>query len=238
MRLSKPLSITALTVAITAGASAQRGQDPINRIREADIKADLFALAGDAMRGREGGTLDEMTASAWVAERAREAGLQPAGDNGTYFQFFPLERYRVSASSPVTIGGKKLVMGRDVVTDAVVLANVDAPIVVADADALAGPGSQGQGAHGAIRAASRSASGQAAPPAGRARRAGRSSHVRAHIQRAVANPARPPSSSSSPTNRKTSGSASPFRSRAAPTRSIPTARPNSARRRAACRCSM
>ena len=96
-------------------AHAQRAGDPIDRIREADLKADLFALAGDAMRGREGGTLDEMTASAWVAERAREAGLQPAGDNGTYFQFFPLERFRVSASSTVTLGGKALRMGRDVV---------------------------------------------------------------------------------------------------------------------------
>ena len=89
-------------------------QDPIDKIREADLKADLFALAGDAMRGREGGTLDEMTASVWVAEHAREAGLLPAGDNGTYFQFFPLERFRVSASSTVTLGGKSLRMGRDV----------------------------------------------------------------------------------------------------------------------------
>jgi Zn-dependent M28 family amino/carboxypeptidase len=89
------------------------------------------------MRGREGGTLDEMTASAWVAERAREAGLQPAGDNGTYFQFFPLERYRVSASSIVTIGGKPLRMGRDVVTGAVVLADVDAAVVVATPDTAA-----------------------------------------------------------------------------------------------------
>jgi hypothetical protein len=32
----------------------------------------------------------------------------PAGDNGTYFQFFPLERFRVSASSPVSLGGKTL----------------------------------------------------------------------------------------------------------------------------------
>ncbi len=87
-------------------------------------------LAGDDMRGREGGTLDEMAASVWLAERAREAGLQPAGDNGTYFQFFPLERYRVSASSPVTLGGKKLVMGKDVVPDATLLANVDAPVAI------------------------------------------------------------------------------------------------------------
>src|SRR5204862_1474922 len=97
----------------------------------------LFALAGDAMGGGEGGTLDELTASAWIAERARQAGLLPAGDNGTYFQFFPLERFRVSASSPVAIGGKTLRMGRDVVTDNTVLASVDAPVVVAKAEALA-----------------------------------------------------------------------------------------------------
>src|SRR5262245_27928650 len=131
--LSAALVLAALT-------SAAAGQDPIDRIREADLKADLFALAGDAMRGREAGTLDEMTASAWVAERAREAGLLPAGDNGTYFQFFPLERFRVSATSSVTLDGKALRMGRDVVTDAIVAANVDAPVTVAPdekVDALA-----------------------------------------------------------------------------------------------------
>ncbi|MEO5898449.1 MAG: M28 family peptidase [Vicinamibacterales bacterium] len=115
---------------------AQRGGDAIERIREAEIKADLFALAGDDTRGREGGTLDELTASAWIAERARAAGLQPAGDNGTYFQFFPLERFRVSASSSVTLAGKALRMGTDVVTDAVVLAHVDAPTVLLNQEVL------------------------------------------------------------------------------------------------------
>jgi hypothetical protein len=123
----------ALAAVLAWGAvtlSAQRLTDPIARITEADLKRDLFALAGDEMRGREGGTLDEMAASVWLAERAREAGLQPAGDNGTYFQFFPLERYRVSASSPVTLGGKKLVMGKDVVPDATVMAHIDAPVTI------------------------------------------------------------------------------------------------------------
>src|SRR6187399_2505929 len=104
-----------LSPLLLLSASAQRGSDPIDRIREAEIKADLFALAGDDTRGREGGTIDELTASAWLAERARAAGLQPAGDNGTYFQFFPLERFRVSASSSVTLAGKALRMGHDVV---------------------------------------------------------------------------------------------------------------------------
>ena len=99
MRNTRRLLTLTFCVALVASGGA-RTQDPIDRITEADIKADLFTLAGDAMRGREGGTLDEMAASVWVAERAREAGLLPAGDNGTYFQFFPLERFRVSASRP------------------------------------------------------------------------------------------------------------------------------------------
>ena len=125
-------------LALAVGVGGAQVPDPIDRIREADLKADLFMLAGDAMRGREGGTLDEMAASVWLAERAREAGLQPAGDNGTYFQFFPLERFRVSASSQVTLGGKSLRMGRDVVPDATVLADVDAPVTIASSDVLTG----------------------------------------------------------------------------------------------------
>jgi Peptidase family M28 len=126
------LAAAFLVAAVASGGAG--AQDPMDRIREADLKADLFALAGDAMRGREAGTIDEMTASAWVAERARDAGLLPAGDNGTYFQFFPLERFRVSATSLVTLDGKVLRMGRDVVTDAIVTGVLDAPVTVAPDD--------------------------------------------------------------------------------------------------------
>ena len=130
---------TQLVVAALAVAAVGAAQpDPIERIREADLKRDLFELAGDALRGREGGTLDEMSASAWVAERAREAGLQPAGDNGTYFQFFPLQRLRVSPSSVVTLAGQALVMGRDVVPDAVIAAAVDGPVTAAAGDSVEG----------------------------------------------------------------------------------------------------
>ena len=132
-RVLRALAVVVAAVCVVDGAPLQ---DPIDKIREAEIKEDLFTLAGDAMRGREGGTLDEMAASVWVAERARAAGLQPAGDNGTYFQFFPLERLRVSGASTVTIGSTPLEMGRDVIVDAPVLAQVDASVVVASAEML------------------------------------------------------------------------------------------------------
>ena len=128
--------IVTAAMLLTAGA---RGQDPIERIREGEIRDDLFTLAGDAMRGREAGTVDEMAASVWLAERARAVGLQPAGDNGTFFQFFPLERMRVSTASVITLGGKPLQMGRDVIVDAPIVATVDAPVVTLAAETLTGP---------------------------------------------------------------------------------------------------
>ena len=79
-------------------------------IRPSDLRRDLFAMAGDAMRGREAGTLDELRASMWVAEQARAAGLQPGGDDGTFFQFWPMRRVRLTENSRVALaaGGDTL----------------------------------------------------------------------------------------------------------------------------------
>ena len=125
----RAVPMRALPLALAALAAC--GSDPIDRITEDDLRADLFALAGDDTFGREGGTLHELAASAWLAERARQAGLEPAGDNGTYFQFFPLERFRVSQGSRVSLGGTELRIGHDVVPSNAVLARVDALVGIA-----------------------------------------------------------------------------------------------------------
>ncbi len=118
------------------------GPDGIDEIRLDDLRDDLFALTGDATRGREGGTLDELDASVWLAERARDAGLEPAGDHGTYFQFFPLERFRVSAGSRMTLAGTELRFGDDVVSQNLVLARLEAPVLLlVDSAGVAAAGS-------------------------------------------------------------------------------------------------
>src|SRR5687768_4071689 len=114
----------------TAATDAASAPPALERITEADLRRDLFAMAGDEMRGREGGTLDEMRASVWVAERAREAGLEPAGDDGTYFQFFPLGRATQSDESVVIIGDNRLRFGRDFVLTMRTSAFVDGEIAV------------------------------------------------------------------------------------------------------------
>ena len=128
---SLPWILLAACAGHPAGTVAPAGGLPpgLAAIREDELKADLYALAGDHFLGRESGTLDELKASAWLAERARQAGLAPAGDDGTYFQFWPMARTRVSTSSKIQVGSTAF----PVTTDAVVLttgtAIVDAPLV-------------------------------------------------------------------------------------------------------------
>jgi hypothetical protein len=83
-------------------------------IKEADLRKDIFELGGDAFRGRRSGTIDELRAAAWVAQKAQEAGLKPAGDDGTYFQFLNLRRTRLGDNSTFSINGKNLALWIDV----------------------------------------------------------------------------------------------------------------------------
>jgi hypothetical protein len=137
------LALTALLAAPQARGSAQARPSKslapaLDAITEADLKRDMFAMAGDAMRGREAGTLDEMRATGWVAERAREAGLKPAGDDGTFFQWWPMRRSRLSENSQITVNGQALKPWKDVVVLSTQQSTVDLPIVfVDDTSALA-----------------------------------------------------------------------------------------------------
>jgi len=52
-------------------------------------------LGSDTLGGRDIGSAGHDYAGRWVAERLRAAGLEPAGDDGTYFQRFPVHESRV-----------------------------------------------------------------------------------------------------------------------------------------------
>lgn len=102
-------------------------------IRESDLRRDLFAMASPAMRGREGGTLDELRASMWVAEQYRKLGLQPAGDDGTWFQWFNITRTRVSqTSSRAAIGGRAAGLYTDIIPLASIPTEAAGPVLWVD----------------------------------------------------------------------------------------------------------
>ncbi len=71
-------------------------------IHDADTRAwwhTTEALSGDNMEGRDTGSAAYQRAASYVADRFKRAGLQPAGDNGTFFQTVPMHEVRLEPDS-------------------------------------------------------------------------------------------------------------------------------------------
>jgi hypothetical protein len=140
-RVSLAIGVTAVVAACAASTGGGGGSSPssaapgggppgLSEIKEADIRRDIFILGGDGFRGREAGTLDEMRATVWVAEEARKAGLEPAGDDGTYYQWWPMRRTVLSENSRVMVGDSSLRMSRDVMVSTPAASATMATVVV------------------------------------------------------------------------------------------------------------
>ena len=98
-------------------------------IKTADLKSDLYEFADAKFKGRSAGTLDELKAAAWLAEKYRAIGLKPAGDDGTYFQYFTLWRNYVSPQSTFFINEKPLVLWKDIAVAQMANIKIDAPVL-------------------------------------------------------------------------------------------------------------
>ncbi|HET7584267.1 MAG TPA: M28 family peptidase [Gemmatimonadaceae bacterium] len=122
----------------TRAASSSSGNFPgLSAIDSATLRSDLYTMASDSMRGREAGTMDELRAAAWVAMRARDAGLEPAGDDGTYFQFWPMRHtYLDMSASDVLLDGSPLVLQGSPNAVVVTLTDtaVDLPLIYVGSD--------------------------------------------------------------------------------------------------------
>ena len=81
-RLVAPL-VAPLAAQTPHRAPAASVPPAIAAIRQQDLERDLYTMAGDSMRGREAGTLDELRASVWLGEQMRKIGLVPKGDGGS-----------------------------------------------------------------------------------------------------------------------------------------------------------
>jgi len=131
----KKLSILSAALLISLQLSAQTKKPvsdlppALSAIKEADLKKDIFELASDAFRGRRAGTLDEFRAAAWVAQKAMEAGLKPAGEDGTYFQFYNMKRTRVSPRSKVWVNNQPLTLFKQVWATTPTESHIDGTVV-------------------------------------------------------------------------------------------------------------
>ncbi len=95
-----------------AAASPATGQTTA-AITAADLKTRLYILAADSMLGRQAGTEANIKGTAYIAAEAKRIGLQPAGDNGTFFQDVPMVRRSIAASSTLSVDGQAFHYGTD-----------------------------------------------------------------------------------------------------------------------------
>jgi len=68
-----------------------------------ELKANLEYLSSDELMGRGTLTEGERLASEFIAEKFRQYGVKPFGDNGTYFQNFPLVLTSFTEDSKIKI---------------------------------------------------------------------------------------------------------------------------------------
>jgi hypothetical protein len=91
-----------LLFAMAVGAAAQTARHPRDgEIQDADTLRwwhTTEALSNDSMQGRDTGSAAYQRAAEYVAKRFENAGLQPAGENGTYFQSVPMHEIDLDTS--------------------------------------------------------------------------------------------------------------------------------------------
>jgi hypothetical protein len=80
----------ALAVSITLTPAAQTRAPQNDSIRQSDLRADLFFLASDPMRGRLADTEENRTAAEFIKSRFERMGLKPAAPSQSFFQSYNL----------------------------------------------------------------------------------------------------------------------------------------------------
>jgi hypothetical protein len=83
----------ALALVLGGGAAPQRDGEAapeIDSIRRDEMRADLFFLAGDSLRGRLTDTPENALAAEWIRARFERLGLTPAGSDRSFYQPYHL----------------------------------------------------------------------------------------------------------------------------------------------------
>ncbi|HEX2079031.1 MAG TPA: M28 family peptidase, partial [Longimicrobium sp.] len=111
----------AVLAAAPATAQAPRTEGPLKHaprptgaaITAEDLRTRLYIFADDSMKGREAGTRGNVMGTDYIAAELARMGLQPAGDNGTFFQQIPLMQRGVAEGAALSVDGAPLAYGTD-----------------------------------------------------------------------------------------------------------------------------
>ncbi|MEO6223046.1 MAG: hypothetical protein ABIP90_07330, partial [Vicinamibacterales bacterium] len=107
--------ISAFALAVWSVAALAQSRAPaIDTIRQSDLKADLFFLASDAMKGRLTSTAENLIASEWIKSRFERIGLAPAIPG--YFQNYNLMTVTLGPTNVLEVNGTPVAHGNDYYT--------------------------------------------------------------------------------------------------------------------------
>src|SRR5262245_16938837 len=82
---------------------AQQRAPQNESIRQEDLRADLFFLAGDSMRGRLTDTEENRATADFIRSRFERMGLKPAAPNNSYFQNYNLMTATISDANALDV---------------------------------------------------------------------------------------------------------------------------------------
>ena len=94
---------TALCLLISVAAFGQGRAPAIETIRKEELKADLFFLASDGMRGRLTGSPEYALAAEWIGARFARLGLQPLAPDHSFFHRFDLSLARLGEGNRLSL---------------------------------------------------------------------------------------------------------------------------------------
>lgn len=101
---SSPSTTATLTAAVTPGARTSPA------ITEADLRIRVYIFADDSMMGRDAPHEGDRKGGEYIAAELKRLGLEPAGENGTWFQRVPFAERGIdsvpASSSPA--GGRNV----------------------------------------------------------------------------------------------------------------------------------
>jgi hypothetical protein len=97
------LAVVIAALAVVSLGAQQRAPG-LESIRQEDLRADLFFLAGDAMRGRLTDTVENVATGDYIRARFERAGLKPAA-GGSYFQNYYLMTATLGEGNGLEVAG-------------------------------------------------------------------------------------------------------------------------------------
>lgn len=110
--LALPLVLTAQNGALPMKLPPRPTSGPIS---VPDLMTRLYRIADDSMGGRPTGSEGHLKATQYIADELRRLGLQPAGENGTYFQDIGMTRRGFAEGSSLRVGNRSFGIGTDFV---------------------------------------------------------------------------------------------------------------------------